>query len=288
MPFLDVRNFITEAIESVRAQRYGAWELLLINDGSTDGTAALARGYAEREPKRIRLLGHPDGGRHGASASRNVGLAHARGEFIAFLDADDVWLPENLAEQVPRLQAVPGAGVLFSRTLYWYTWSGAAGVRDHTPRLRSEPGRVVPPPLHLARSIQGRAAVPCTCSILIRRSLIEEVGGFEDDFRQVYTDQVFYSKLFLTSGVLPVEGCWAKYRRHPASSTMTMAREQKARSARLAYLSWLDQYARAHGAPSSLMRAVQRELWRCRHPAADYLLDQLAFLRRWVERARVG
>ena len=286
MPFLDARAFIAEAIESVRAQTYPAWELWLVNDGSTDGSAELARGYAARDPARIAVLAHPDARSHGASAARNLALAQARGEFVAFLDADDVWEPDNLAEQVRRLRAVPEAGALYSRTRYWHSWAGELHrPRDYVPRLRLEPGRPIPAPAFLELCLRGEAAVPCTCSILIRREAVERAGGFEEQFPRLYDDQAFYAKLFATTTVLPVEGCWSRYRRHAGSTTMTADRERRYRPWREAYLTWVEQYVRRDPAVAIVLApALRRELWRCRHPAADWLLDQLTFLRRRLER----
>jgi glycosyltransferase involved in cell wall biosynthesis len=285
MPFLNARPFIAEAIESVRAQTHPDWELWLVDDGSTDGTADVARSFAARDPTRIRLLTHPGGGTHGASASRNRGLAQATGEFVAFLDADDVWLPENLAELVRRLRAAPEAGVVCSRSLYWYSWAGESGGRDFIPRHRAPEGRPIEGVGFLALCIQGKASVPCPCSILVRRSVIERTGGFEEQFPQLYDDQVLYAKLFLSTMVLLDGGCWAKYRRHSASTTMTAERERNFRPWRLAYLTWLEQYAGRDAATAAALRpALRRELWRCRHPLGDWLLDQAAFLRSRAER----
>lgn len=285
MPFLDARPFINEAIESVLAQTHPAWELWLVDDGSSDGTADIARAFAAREPGRIHLLAHPEGANRGASASRNLGLGRARGEFVAFLDADDVWLPDNLAEQVARLGAAPEAGVLCSRSVYWHSWAGPEAGRDFTPPHRAPEGQPIPGVTFLARCIQGKASVPCPCGILVRRPLIEQVGGFEEQFPQLYDDQVLYAKLFLSTRVLLDPGCWARYRRHPASTTMTAEREQRFRPWRLAYLTWLEQYAgRDPAAAAALRPALRRELWRCHHPLGDWLLDQATFLGRRLER----
>src|SRR5215218_5812117 len=86
--FLDAERFIEEAIESVFAQTYDDWELLLVDDGSTDGDTRIALEYAEQNPGRVRYLQHPGHQNRGMSASRNLGIGSARGEYIAFLDAD--------------------------------------------------------------------------------------------------------------------------------------------------------------------------------------------------------
>jgi len=91
--FLDAERFLNEAIESLRAQTYERWELLLVDDGSRDGSSEIAREHAARDPHRIRVLEHAGHANLGMSASRNLGIAHARGDLVALLDADDVYLP---------------------------------------------------------------------------------------------------------------------------------------------------------------------------------------------------
>src|SRR5690349_4685532 len=100
MIFFNAEQFIEEAILSVVAQAYTCWELLLVDDGSCDGSTALARTYARRYPSRVRYFEHPQHSNRGMSASRNLGIQHASGEYITFLDADDVWFPNTLQRQV--------------------------------------------------------------------------------------------------------------------------------------------------------------------------------------------
>src|SRR5919199_4729628 len=90
--FLNEEKFIQEAIESVFAQTYDRWELLLVDDGSTDDSTRIALQYAAQFPDKVRYLEHPDHLNRGASASRNLGISHANGDILAFLDSDDVWL----------------------------------------------------------------------------------------------------------------------------------------------------------------------------------------------------
>ena len=137
MPFLDVARFLGEAIESVRAQTYPRWDLLLCDDGSTDGSSDIARRYAALDPARIRHLTHADGGTHGASAARNLGIAAARGEVIALLDGDDVWFPTKLEEQLAILAERPEADALYGVTELWYSWTGSPGdvARDSRPSV---------------------------------------------------------------------------------------------------------------------------------------------------------
>ncbi len=103
-------RFLPATIASVEAQSCGDWELLIVDDASPDETAALAAAAGARDP-RIRLLRQPENG--GPAAARNRALAAARGRFVAFLDADDLWLPQKLERQLAFMRA-QGAAVSFT------------------------------------------------------------------------------------------------------------------------------------------------------------------------------
>ena len=101
MPVYNAEKYLAQAIDSVIAQSYSHWELLLINDGSVDGSLGICRTYASQD-HRIRVIDL--GTNKGCAFARNVGLQEAKGEYIAFLDSDDLWFPEKLALQVADLQ----------------------------------------------------------------------------------------------------------------------------------------------------------------------------------------
>ena len=89
--FFNAEKFLGEAIESVFAQTYKNWELLLVDDGSTDDSTTIALNYAEQYPEKVCYLEHEGHQNRGMSATRNLGIRLATGEYIAFLDADDIW-----------------------------------------------------------------------------------------------------------------------------------------------------------------------------------------------------
>lgn len=273
MPFLDLERFLAESIESVLAQTYADWELLLVDDGSTDGSAAIARAYAAREPARIRCLAHENRANRGASASRNLAIEHANGEFIALLDGDDVWVPHKLEEQIALLKAHPEAGALYGRTLLWYSWTGAARDRrrDRLQRLGVPADTLLPAPSLLLRTLRLKANVPATCSILIRREAVAAVGGFEEEFRHIYTDQAFYAKLLLVTPVYVADRCWDRYRQHATSSVFTAMGAGEyhpalPHPARQTFLQWFERYLIARGeTDTAVWRVLQRQLWLYRH-----------------------
>src|SRR5215212_3944019 len=110
--FFNEERFIREAIESVFAQTYDNWELLLVDDGSTDGSTQIALDYAHQYRAKVRYLEHPGHQNRGMSAARNLGISYARGQYVAFLDADDVWMPHKLHQQVEILDSHPEAAML--------------------------------------------------------------------------------------------------------------------------------------------------------------------------------
>lgn len=270
--FLNAEAFLEEAVESVLAQTYDRWELLLVDDGSTDRSTGLARAYAARHPERVRYLEHPGHRNHGMSASRNLGIRHARGEFIALLDADDVWLPQKLERQVAALDQNPEAAMASGPTLLWHGWTGDAddAARDFVTRLPARPGRITRGANVLARILQQRGDPLYTCSILARRSAVLTVGGFEEQFRGLFEDQAFFAKFLLAHRVYVTADCLDRYRQHPDSCSGGVDGERDPargmRAARLSYLSWLSSYVEAVQAPPALRRVLARELWLERHP----------------------
>ncbi len=100
MPAHNAASVLERAVASVQAQTFADWELLIVDDASGDGTLALAQRMAVADP-RIRVFEHPK--QKGAGAARNTALSNARGRYIAFLDADDAWLPEKLDRQLTHL-----------------------------------------------------------------------------------------------------------------------------------------------------------------------------------------
>jgi glycosyltransferase involved in cell wall biosynthesis len=148
-------EYLAEAIESVLAQTHHSLEIIVIDDGSTDQSANIARSYKE-----IQYIYQPN---QGAAVARNTGLAAAQGEFIAFLDADDVWLPNKLKVQVEHLTKHPDVGFNICRIENFL-----------------DPGVSLPP---------GATNVPLMreqiqlTAMVARRAVIDWVGAFDPDYR---------------------------------------------------------------------------------------------------------
>ena len=273
--FLNAEKFIQEAIESVFAQIYDHWELLLVDDGSTDSSTAIALQYAEQYPGQVRYLEHDGHQNLGMSASRNKGISNAKGEYIAFLDSDDVWLPHKLEQQVAILDSQPEAAMVYGPTEYWYSWTGKLEdiERDFVGEIGVQPNTLVKPPMLLTLFLQsGGGILPGICSVLVRREAIEHVGRFEEIFRGPYEDQVFLAKVCLKTAVFVTDECSDKYRQHPHSCCYLAIEAgeyhpELPHPARQTFLNWLGEYLSEQGVKDTeIWQALQKELWPYHHP----------------------
>lgn len=282
--FLNAEKFIQEAIESVFAQTYDNWELMLVDDGSTDGSTAIALHYAQQYPSKVRYLDHEGHQNRGMSATRNLGIRNGLGEYIAFLDADDVWLPHKLEQQVAILDSQPETGMVYGATQYWFSWTGNPEdiQRDYSRRTGIQPNTLMKPPTLLTLLLQNefQTPTPGNCSVLVRRQVIEDVGGFEETFRGMYEDQAFFVKLYLKAPVFVAGECWdSKYRQHLdkwCSVAMDTGEWHSSRPnpARLTFLTWLAKYLSQKGVKDTeVWEALQRALWPYRHPNLYRLLN---------------
>jgi glycosyltransferase involved in cell wall biosynthesis len=287
--FRDAERFLDDAIASIFSQTYSNWELLLVDDGSADTSSSGARRWAEPHPDRVRYLEHRDHVNLGMSASRNLGIRHARGVYLAFLDADDVWLPDALLEQVALLEATPAAALVYGPIQWWYSWTGRPEdqARDFVESLGVPADTLVQPPDLLPRFLRNRAAVPS--GMLVRREAAQRVRGFEDAFRGEYEDQVFCAKMCLNFPVLASGRCWYRYRQHPDSCVSRGLQTGRTKAARLCFLNWLVAYLASNEIRQPhVCRAVRFELWRLRHPTQYRLLVRAQhFLLRITDRMAV-
>ncbi len=280
--FLNAEAFLEEAIESVLAQSYRRWELLLVDDGSDDRSPEIAQAYVDRDPGRIRYLHHPERQNRGMSASRNLGIQAASGSYVAFLDADDVWLPLKLESQVAIMASHPEAAMVYGKTEYWYSWTGKPSdtrrdrVQDHWVK-----GEVlVRPPALLVWFLSGRAAVPPPCSVLARRDAVRAVGGFEETFRGLYEDQAFYAKMCLEYPVFVSDACLERYRQHPDSICSASAAYELDEAAQR-YLVWLKGYVENRGiSDGELRQALNRQIWLARKSSVGSSRWLQTFIRR--------
>ncbi|QDV05827.1 Putative glycosyltransferase EpsE [Planctomycetes bacterium Poly30] len=284
--FLDAAPFLAEAIASVKAQTWQRWELILVDDGSTDGSSAIAREAAARDPERVSHVTHEGGKNCGMSASRNLGIARARGEYVAFLDGDDVWYPERLARHVELLQAHEDCVLVAGPTEMWFTWVKASedpawkyvGREDSVRPLGLDDGPVDPPG-YLIDVLEEHAKTPAMCSFTARTRAVRDVDGFDNDFRGMFEDQVFFSKMLLRGRVWITTEVLDRYRQHPGSACYAARLEGHYHGSpgnpdQRAFVERVEAYlARQEEVPPALERALARWRRRLRHPRMTLLGD---------------
>jgi len=271
MSFLDSARFMREAVDSVMAQDHTDWELLLVDDGSTDASTALAQAMARAQPGRIKYLEHVGHANRGLSESRNLGLAHATGTYLAFLDSDDLWRPKKLSTQLSILRQHPEIGMVYGPLVFWYGWTGdpADQKRDFVVPMGGVYDKVIEPPRQLLQQVNSRDGLPGMCSVLMRRQTAIDVGGFELSFPGMYEDEVFFSKIALRWPVYIMKEAFDLYRQHPDSFSAKAYRrgEYSMRAgienkARYFYLRWLQTHVGESGLDKdgSLIRAIREQL----------------------------
>ena len=156
---------LSDALTSVRQQTYQNFEVIVVDDGSSDGSHALAQKFAD-EDSRIKVLRQPKGG---VSAARNTAIAHACGELIAFLDADDVWLPKKLAAQLDLLKQKPRANLLFTD---YFLWDGQSDLS----RRYSDPHKF--PDGDVGRRLIFFDLFGMS-TVMIKREILDKIGSFD-------------------------------------------------------------------------------------------------------------
>lgn len=165
IPARNAAATLSATLDSVRAQTYTRWEVVVVNDGSTDATAEIAQRH-RLEDSRIRCV---DGFARGVSAARNQGVASSNGQIVAFLDADDLWLPGKLSAHVWFLATQPDVGMSFDRIRFVDSLARPTQVVS-TTRVNG---------LNSADLLYENPA--CTASTLVvRREVFDGVGGFDE------------------------------------------------------------------------------------------------------------
>lgn len=174
-------RFLAEALESVRAQTHEDWELIAVDDGSSDSSVEVVRRFADA---RISLISQEN---RGAAAALAEGIATSHGEFVAMLDQDDLWHPDKLACHVSRMREVPELALTFSWFTYVDETSKSIGLRSRRCHGTFD-----------FRALLADFVIGATSNVVIRRNVIASAGGIDSSFPRMYD-----LDLFLRAGLLP-------------------------------------------------------------------------------------
>ena len=215
IPCFNAERYIAATIRSALAQDWPNLEIVVVDDGSSDGSAELVRNAFPG----VTLLRQAN---QGVAAARNHGIAHAKGDWIAFLDADDIWLPGKLHAQWSVLRVTPGARMSYTA---WQVWTSIEPTpsSDYLAALRRQSGDIdrwsgatgwVYPQLLID-------CVVWTSTVLAHRSVFAEVGRFDPALR-IGEDYDLWLRASRVTEILRVSAPFALYRMHPASITKSV------------------------------------------------------------------
>jgi glycosyltransferase involved in cell wall biosynthesis len=211
IPAYNAERTLLETVDSVQNQTLADIEIIIINDGSTDRTWKAIENLSD---SRIKAFSYENGG---VAVARNRGIAQATGEFMAFIDADDLWTPDKLELQLAALQQHPEAGIAYSWNYFYYEQTGER-IPGHVANFE---GDVYAPLLQENFIANGS-------NLLIRRQAIDQIGGFDPTFPHC-ADWDFYLRLAAHWQFVRVPQHQVLYRQssHSMSSTKVNEIEQQ-------------------------------------------------------------
>jgi glycosyltransferase involved in cell wall biosynthesis len=222
MPMIDViipaynaAKYLPIAIESVVAQTFEDWRILLVDDGSTDNTSEVVAPFIEQLGSKLKYIKQPNGG---LPAARNAAIRNSSAEFLALLDADDVWLPNRLMESLKCFEGRPQVGLAYG----FNSRIDEEGViiDTFTPKQKHAEGRIAP------YIYMRRVQLPCP-TITFRRRCVDDVGMFDETLRAT-EDRDLWLRIAFKYEVALVPKVIALYRTSPNAMTTDPERMLKA------------------------------------------------------------
>lgn len=215
IPAFNAAKFLPAALDSVEAQTFGDWRIVLVDDGSTDNTSGIVASYQVRFGSRLTYIKQANAG---LPAARNTAIRNSSAEFLALLDADDVWLPQRLEESLKSFAGRPQSGLSYGMIQY----IDLEGVTTDWTDRKQKHGEG-----WIAKEIYTRRVyLPCP-TITFRRHCIEEVGLFDESMRAT-EDRDLWLRIALKFEVRFIERVIAKYRISPNSMSTDPERMFKA------------------------------------------------------------
>jgi glycosyltransferase involved in cell wall biosynthesis len=211
VPAYNAAVYLPYAVDSVLAQTYPNWEIVIVDDGSTDDTRAVVDSYRPKLRDKLQYIYQPN---KGLPAARNTGMRAASGEFIALLDADDVWLPQRLERGAAMMDAGPGVGLVHARVVRINALGDITGQLKVKPKYMSG---------NIARDIYTRRVHIVCPTVLFRKTCLQTAGWF-DETMQATEDRDLWFRIALRDKVAYIDEVLAYYRLSPSSMTSNLDR----------------------------------------------------------------
>jgi glycosyltransferase involved in cell wall biosynthesis len=233
IPVRNGRDYIDEALQSVLTQNCPNLEIIVVDDGSDDYDYMKLKDVDKRIEV-IRLAGY------GVSRARNTGMRHAKGKYIAFLDADDVWFPGKLEAQIRYFDNHPNVGCVFGGFLKWYR-DESSGVFPQAHTLWNDCGEITGNAPERSGWIYTKLLSGLLVGMntaVIRREVFDLLGGFDESMR-IGEDYMFWLKTSRVFEMHALDGPVALYRIHSSSAMNRLSEENhQARLLRTAFERW--------------------------------------------------
>ena len=207
IPTCNMAKWLPDALHSVLEQTYPNWECIIVDGGSTDETEAVVQSYSSRD-KRIRFIQELD---EGPAKARNLGIQSSQGDLIAFLDADDQWLPTKLMKQVKTLMDSPEAGLCCA---YHEEVDEHLNLLNPWPKVK-EMGRY-PDEIRPEMLIERNCVPGSASSSVVRRKVFEEIGLFDSLMRRCEDSDMWY-RVALKYPIIQEKEVLVRLRKHPNS-----------------------------------------------------------------------
>ena len=255
VPSYNSAQYLPEALESALCQTYQDYEIIVIDDGSTDQTKDIVQGFAADHPEKIRYIYQEN---KGLAVARNTAIKHARGKFLALLDSDDKWLPERLEYTVKAIESDDAVGLAYCDITYVDEAGTPLGSPERDSRYLSG---------NIFEYIFLRKVHIVSPSVIFRKSCCDQVGGFDENLARLgCEDRDLWLRISQQYKAVYVDKVLALYRVRKTS--MSRKREKMMR----ARLYVIDKYCPAGGNGRNLRRKALAKIY---HDLGDeYLLER--------------
>ena len=263
VPFLNGGDWLLEALQSVLSQTYTNWELIVIDDGSQPYHSNLAKEFCNLYPHKILYTEHEEHCNKGVSASRNEAAKLAKGKYLAFLDADDKWLPEKLEIQLNYLKTHQQASMACEGIIKWHSWLDKTAI-DYIHPVGVPAGKCYSP-RELTKLLYPftDAAPPAPSGFMIKKETFEKIGGFEASFNgihELYEDQAFLAKIYLSETVFVAGTSNVMYRKREDSMCSAANEIGRYHTVRAFFFDWIENYMNAHQVDDNQIYSQLRKL----------------------------
>ncbi|MBS9525597.1 glycosyltransferase family 2 protein [Litoribacter alkaliphilus] len=218
IPVFNKKDFVEEAVNSVLNQTYDNLEILLIDDGSIDGSTKILKNLALRYPSKIKLIQQTN---KGACHARNIGIQESKGDYIQFLDSDDVLDTQKIKSQVEKLNWQPKDVIIFGRWEYFDHQIGDLAAEE-SPFYRE-----YPKPFELLVELWTSQQMIASFSWLVPREILIKSGKWDESLC-LNQDGDFFSRVILASGLLKYDKSAKGYYRKPKKNNISIRKDQEA------------------------------------------------------------